>query len=221
MALLHQAELRPSKLELLDGWAPSQPWYSGEVGVGLTSVAAFRFDDPEGEVGVETLLVRAGDGPIMQVPLSYRNAPLAGAEAALITTMQHSALGKRWVYDATADPVYLLTTASAAVNGGHQADLVIEIDGEMVQREPTALVAGSGASGTAEPTLPSGVTVRFEQGLTVVETDSLQLVVLRVLDGSGLHRPESLSGYFTAEGTLSGTWAGQSEPHPLVLAYLR
>ncbi len=142
MALLYQAELRPSKMELLDGWAPSQPWFRGEPGVKLVSVAAFRFDDPEGEVGVETHLVRAGDGPIMQMPVTYRGAPLVGAEESLIGTMEHSVLGKRWVYDGAGDPVYLLTVASVALAGAGQAELVVEVDGELVKQEPNAMVTG-------------------------------------------------------------------------------
>ena len=222
MALLHRAELRPSKIELLDGWVSAQPWFEGDASAGLSNVASFRFDDPEGEVGVETLLVRAGDGPILQIPLTYRNAQLAGADAWLIGTMQHSVLGKRWVYDAVGDPVYLLTVASAAVAGGRQAELFVEIDGELVQRKPTAPVVGSGTSG-APILLPSvdDVAVRNEDGLTVVETTSLQLVILRVPGGPAQHRPASLSGAVTAEGTLTGTWAGQSEPQPLVLAFTR
>lgn len=223
MALLHRAELRPSKIELLDGWVQSQPWFEGGTGTGLTQVAAFRFDDPEGEVGVETLLVRAGDGPILQVPLTYRNAPLERAEAWLVGTLQHSVLGKRWVYDGVGDPVYLLTVATAAVTGGHQAELFVDIDGERVQREPTALVAGSGTGAAPGPALPSidHLTVRDEHDLTIAEADTLQVVLLRVPGGATLRRPESLTGTVRAEGTLTGTWAGQSEPQPLVLAVTR
>ena len=145
MALLYRASLSPSKLELLEGWAPSQPWFEGDASGHLSSVASYRFDDPEGEVGVETLLVRAGDGPVLQVPLTYRNERLDGADAWLIGTMQHSVLGERWTYDATGDPVYLLTLATAVLTGGHQADQFIEIDGVMTEREPTAVVSGSGS----------------------------------------------------------------------------
>jgi hypothetical protein len=217
MALLHQAELRPSKLELLDAWAPSQPWYVGDAGAGLSAVGAFRFDDPEGEVGVETLLVRAGDGPVLQVPLTYRGAPLAGGDAWLIGTMQHSVLGDRWVYDGVGDPVYLLTVASAAICGDGQAELYVEIDGELERREPTARVVGSGTS-DAPLSLPSvdDVTARTEHGLTLVETASLHIIVARVVDGRSLQHPR-----FPADGTegvLAGTWTGQPDPQPLVLA---
>ena len=222
MALLHQAELRPSKIELLDGWVQSQPWFEGDTGAALTQVAAFRFDDPEGEVGVETLLLRAGGGPILQVPLTYRNAPLAGADGWLIGTLQHSVLGERWVYDAAGDPVYLQTVAIAALTGGHQAELFVDIDRERVRREPTALVVGSGADdATVLPPSADDIVVHAEGRLSVVETSALQLVILRVLTSPGLHRPDSLGGIAKAEGTLTGTWAGQSEPQPLVLAFAR
>lgn len=225
MALLHRAELRPSKMEFLAGWAPAQPWYIGEVSSELTTVASFRFDDPEGEVGVETLLVRAGDGPIMQVPLTYRNAPLTGGDAWLIGTLHHSVLGTRWVYDAVGDPVYLLTTATATITGGRQADLFVDVDGELVPREPSAVVVGSGTGGAAVPTTPSveDISARFEAGLTVVETTDLTLAVARVLraDAPELRWPASLVRTKTAEAVLTGTWTGQSEPLPLVLAALR
>ena len=65
MAILHQAELRPSKLELLANWLPTQDWSGvGQLAVSdLHRVASYRFDDPAGEVGIETMIVRAGEGP--------------------------------------------------------------------------------------------------------------------------------------------------------------
>ena len=39
------------------------------------------------------------------VPLTYRGTPLEGAEAALVGTAEHGALGPRWVYDGALDPV--------------------------------------------------------------------------------------------------------------------
>lgn len=222
MALLHRAELTPSKTELLDGWAPGQPWFVGEPGVALTTIAAYRFDDPEGEVGVETLLVRAGDGPPMQVPLTYRGAPLDGATAALIGTMEHSVLGKRWVYDGAGDPVYVMTTAAAALSGGHQAALYVDVDGERVEREPTALVSGSG-SNPVDVALPAvqKISSRDEGTVTVVETPQSVLVIRRILDDAGLVRPASVTGSFADEAELAGTWTGVSERQQLVLAMAR
>lgn len=216
MALLHQAELRPSKLELLGGWAPLQPWFEGDASAGLTSAGAYRFDDPEGEVGVETLLVHAGDGPVLQLPVTYRSVPLEDADEWLIGTLHHSVLGTRWVYDGAGDPVYLMTVAMAIITGGTQADLYIEVDGERVKREPTAKVTGSGIDGASAPTLPTvgEVSVRAAGRQTVVETSALRITIPRILDGSQ-------QGAGRAAGVLSGTWTGQTESQPLVFVTLR
>jgi hypothetical protein len=237
MALLYRASLSPSKLELLEGWAPSQPWFKGDASSRLSSVASYRFDDPDGEVGVETLLVRAGDGPVLQVPLTYRNDRLDGADAWLIGTMQHSVLGERWTYDATGDPVYLLTLATAVLTGGHQADQFIEIDGVMTEREPTAVVSGSGSgsgssgggggggsssgygSGTAGavvPALPavSSILSRNEGAVTIVDAGSLHVEVARNLS--------DVEALLAAEGaaTLTGTWTEHPESRTLATVRL-
>jgi hypothetical protein len=213
MALLYDAELRPTKLELTGGWAPSQPWFTGDASAGLTSVASYRFDDPAGEVGVETLLARAGDGPVMQLPLTYRGVPLIDADEWLIGTLEHSVLGTRWVYDGVGDPVYLLTVASVIITGGAQADLYVDVDGVRVRREPTAVVSGSGLSGASMPALPTvgELSVHSEDGMTVVETGRLKISVRRVLDDTATDRAES-------GGVLMGTWSDLSQSRPLVFA---
>jgi hypothetical protein len=74
-------------------------------------------EDPAGEVGIETHLVR--DGSVLyQVPMTYRGAPLGGAQDALISTTEHSVLGKRWIYDATADPVWIEQLLDLVRTGG-------------------------------------------------------------------------------------------------------
>ena len=107
MAILYNVELSPGKIELVEEWLPKQPWANVEPGTKLNRVSSFRFDDPAGEVGVEFHLVKAADGDdtVYQVPLTYRGAPLAGAEGHLITEMDHPKLGHRWVYDGASDPV--------------------------------------------------------------------------------------------------------------------
>ena len=108
---IHDATLRPSKLALLTGFLPEQRWYVGkDHAPQLERVGAYRFEDPTGEVGIETHLVRdvAATPPVLyQVPLTYRAQPLDGAEHALVGTMEHSVLGTRYVYDAPQDPVYV------------------------------------------------------------------------------------------------------------------
>ncbi|MEU4626673.1 hypothetical protein AB0G04_42660 [Actinoplanes sp. NPDC023801] len=144
MALLHKAQIVPGKLELLARWLPGQDWFTGPDGPEPERVAAARFDDPAGDVGIETLIVRAADGTLWHVPLTYRGAPLAGAEEWLIGTTEHSVLGTRWVYDATGDPVYRAVTAEAIRSGGHEAAEEVDHGGELVRREPSLHLRGSG-----------------------------------------------------------------------------
>ncbi|MET7622002.1 1,4-alpha-glucan branching protein [Streptomyces sp. NPDC005408] len=109
MAVIHKTTMTPGKLELLGVWLPAQPWYIGTAREPeLTKAGGFRLDDPQGEVGIEFMVVtdRSGDRPLSyHVPLTYRGAPLDGADQALIGTSEHGVLGRRWVYDGTRDPV--------------------------------------------------------------------------------------------------------------------
>ncbi|HMH58292.1 MAG TPA: hypothetical protein VK537_03835 [Galbitalea sp.] len=189
MALLHRATLSPSKLELLAGWAPTQPWFEGDKDAPFTLVASFRFDDPDGQVGVETLLVRAGDGPVMQIPLTYRNKILPGVREHFLGTMEHSVLGTRWTYDGLGDPVYLGELAKAILTGGSQVEQWIEIDGVMTLREPTAVVVGSGSE-------------------TAPDLGSFRVDIVRTPDVVAPKAGELL---------LTGTWT--DHPEPTVLAY--
>jgi Maltokinase N-terminal cap domain len=109
MAIIHPTTLEPGKLELLTWWLPGRSWYLGGISVpALTKAGGFRLDDADGEVGLEFVAVTddSGDEPVTyHVPLSYRGAPLPGAESALIGTAEHGVLGTRWIYDGTRDPV--------------------------------------------------------------------------------------------------------------------
>ena len=110
MSIIHKTTLTPTKLELLSGWLPSRPWYRGGGGApALVKAGGFRLDDPDGAVGIELMVVTdtAGVEPVAYlVPLTYRGAPLDGADGALIGTTEHGVLGTRWVYDGTRDPMF-------------------------------------------------------------------------------------------------------------------
>lgn len=112
MASIHRTTMTPTKLELLTGWLPAQSWYvgSGET-PDLVKAGGFRLDDPEGEVGIEFMIVAdtSGQEPVAYlVPLGYRGAALEGVpDEALIGTSEHGVLGTRWIYDGAHDPVVL------------------------------------------------------------------------------------------------------------------
>ncbi|MGC5020143.1 CG0192-related protein [Micromonospora sp. DT47] len=215
MALLHRAELRPTKLELVARWLPGRPWYQGPAAGDIVRVAAYRFDDPAGEVGIETTLVSAGDGPVHQVPLTYRGAPLEGGDDWLVGTTEHSVLGRRWVYDACGDPVYAAALASAIFAGKGQAEEFLEVDGRLVRREPTMTVTGSGAQDAGVPAVGAPRRVLADDHTRVV-TDSVELAVVRRLDGG-----DGLAGATPTGATLTGTWSGQPTPLPLAYAWPR
>ncbi|WP_327378099.1 1,4-alpha-glucan branching protein [Streptomyces sp. NBC_01216] len=109
MAVIHHTTMNPGKTALLAGWLPTQPWYAGSGSAPeLHRVGGFRLDDPQGEVGIEFMVVTDTSGvrPVTyHVPLGYRGAPLDGGGPALVGTSEHGVLGTRWIYDGAHDPV--------------------------------------------------------------------------------------------------------------------
>lgn len=144
-AVLHHAALTPDKMQLLTAWLPSRDWFTGDAD-DLDRVASYRFVDPDGEVGIETLIVRSND-VTYQVPLTYRDAPLDEARSAFIGTMEHSVLGTRYVYDATGDPVYVAELLRVIREGDTEADLS--------RGEKTMTVRGSGVMPVANAATPT------------------------------------------------------------------
>ena len=204
MAIIHEATLTPTKLELLTQWLPGRAWFPGEQAEGLQRVAACRFDDPAGEVGVEMFVVRQGDdGPLVHVPLTYRTEAMDDAEHWLVGTLEHSVLGTRYVYDGVGDPVYVEALVEAIRTGGHEAEEFVETEAGPKKRTPLMSVEGSG---TAKPGTPVGTLVRVEDGdPAVVVTDRVRLSIRRVLT----HHPAD------EELTLTATWKGQDRPRIL------
>ena len=197
VALIYRATLSPTKPELLTSFLATRPW-AGDTS-SMEVFAAYRFDDPAGEVGIETHLVRTAAGAVLQVPTTYRAAPLDGAEEDLIATMEHSVLGRRWAYDGCADPVYLAALLETILTGGREAQLWVDDgSGDLAPREPQVRVSGSGQPGTAVPAL-GPFTRSDERDSTVVEAAGARLTVRRVLD----------PGEPDGDGpVLLGSWAG-------------
>ncbi|MFJ6391407.1 1,4-alpha-glucan branching protein [Streptomyces sp. NPDC091972] len=193
MSIIHRTTLKPTKLELLTTWLPSRPWYTGTGAPELTRAGGFRLDDPEGEVGIEFLVAVDSSGPepvTYLAPLTYRAAPLPGAEHALVGTMEHGVLGPRWAYDGIHDPV-LRSTLLALFEGRVQAQAQSLSD--TPDHEVTHSFTGSGL------TVPEG---------PVEVTEDRDGTGFALPDGTVLHlhrrpRPTAPEG---AIGQVTGAW---------------
>ena len=205
MAIFHRATITPTKAELIEQWAPTQPW-GPSADVALEVIGSFRFDDPEGRVGMETHIVKAGD-TVLQVPLTYRDEPLPGGDDALICEMEHSVLGTRWVYDGLGDPRFVIMFAGVTMTGQGEALGLVEVDGRWIVAPATVRIQGGGW--TQERVPIDGFQI-VDAGATtaVLKNDRFSLTVFR----------------HPAQGTrppigLTATWDGQ--PNPVVLAELQ
>ena len=208
MGIVHRATLSPSKQEIVEGWLPSRGWAAGRS---ITEkIAEYRLDDPEGEVGVETILWRLDDGAVAQTPLTYRAEPLPGAEEHLIATTQHSVLGERWVYDGCGDPVWASTLAAAIVTGGRQSQMYID-DADGVRMDIPARMQVRGSGGEASGPVVTAIDSTTDEGaVTTVRAGDLELALARVVGtqlGEGAH--------------LAGTVGDASGGVTTVLAVLR
>lgn len=199
MALLHRATLQPSKLHLLGSYLNRG---------GLELLGSYRFDDPAGQVGIETHLVSDGAGGVLHLPLTYRSEPLDGAEEWALGIIEHSVLGTRWVYNACADPVYVVELVRATLTGGTEVEQYFESDEGRLFREPTATVRGSGTPDTGVPEI-SGVYAETFDAETLIDAGAIQVVVRH-----GLSTPEPDD--FSA--TLSATWTDTGLP--VIVAYM-
>lgn len=205
MAILYDAELTPTKAEIIAGWLPTQPWAPKDVD-GVDLVGAYRLDDPEGLVGLEVHLVQSG-GHLLQVPLTYRGAPLDAGDAVLVSTMEHSVLGERWVYAGLSDPVFVRMAAAAAMTGCGQAIGMVDVDGRWSVMPTTVRLAGGGWPGG--PTHIEQFTPQTDDGgWAVLRNDRFEL--------RWAHRPVPCE---QPPIGLTATWPGQDQP--VALAELR
>ncbi len=180
MAILYRATLAPSKVELLSAWVPSRLWSAGTGDGPLTVLGSYRFDDPGGEVGLETMLLQTAGGQVLQVPVTYRAEPMDAAPGVLIGTTEHSVLGRRWVYDACADPVYVRALATVILTGGSQAELLVVTGDGYERREPQTMVQGSGVPGREVPDIGYARPTDSATA-TVIDAGLLEAWVLRLL----------------------------------------
>ncbi|MFH9297419.1 1,4-alpha-glucan branching protein [Streptomyces sp. NPDC017520] len=167
MATIHRTTMTPGKLELITGWLPKQSWYAGSGETpDLVKAGGFRLDDPEGEVGIEFMVVAeaAGQEPVAYlVPLGYRGAALEGVpDEALIGTSEHGVLGTRWIYDGAHDPV-VLAQLRALLRGEAKPQQQSVSDAP----DPTVIVHGADAGAGAD----QGADVRINRVLRASEAE--------------------------------------------------
>jgi hypothetical protein len=191
MGIVHRATLVPSKQELVEAWLPTRPWAVGRSVA--RKVAEYRFDDPAGEVGVETILWATEDGEVLQTPLTYRADPLPGAETSLVGVTEHSVLGRRWVYDGCGDPIWATTLATVILTGGTQVQMFLEQDGQRIDIPPRMQVRGSGREGTPVPDISQLESVTDDGDVTVAAAGPVELRVARVV-GTPLDGEHALRG---------------------------
>jgi hypothetical protein len=205
VAIFHRATLTPTKAELIAAWAPTRPW-GAATNDPIEVIGSYRFDDPEGQVGMETHLVVA-EGVLLQIPLTYRDEPLAGNDDALIGEMQHSVLGTRWVYDGLRDPRLVTMLAAVTMTGQGEAIGLVGLDGRWVVAPSAVRIAGGGWTQGRVPV--DGFELEVDDATaSVLRNDRFELT---------LHRRPT-AGPRPAMA-LTATW--ETQPDPVVLAEIR
>jgi hypothetical protein len=175
MARFHRATITPTKAELIAEWAPTQAWGPSEDDA-IDVIGSYRFDDPDGRVGMETHLVSAG-GVLFQVPLTYRDEPLDDADA-LIAEMEHSVLGTRWVYDGLRDPISVVMLAAVAMTGQGEALGMAVYEGRWYVAPSNVRIEGGGW--TEERVPVDGFELLSDDATaSVLRNDRFELTVFR------------------------------------------
>ena len=198
MGVFHRATITPTKAELIAKWAPTQSW-GPSPDAAVDVVGAYRFDDPENRVGIESHLATA-EGRLLHIPLTYRDEPVDGADDALITKMQHSELGTRWVYDGLCDERYIIMLAAVAMTGQGEALGMAMYDGRWHIAPSTVRIQGGGWTQERLP-VDGFQRVSDDTSAVVFNNDRLQLSFLR----------HPVVGLRPAIG-LTATWEGQTDP---------
>jgi len=233
VSIIYRTTLTPGKLELLSEWLPARTWYrvTGRQPE-LVKAGGFRLDDPEGEVGIEFMVVIDGSGAqpaTYLVPMTYRGLPLDGADDYLIGTTEHGVLGRRWIYDGTRDPV-LITQLVALIqdeaeaqaqNQSHTPDRTVHsrpipadpvsatgftaVDG--VTRTEVSIVLAAASVGAAGGGGGSGAA---DAGQLTADPGQLVIQVPRILEQVSMEPIDGLDPIhevsWPAYGSVTATW---------------
>lgn len=202
MARFHPATLEPSKAEMVATLTAAPRW-GRPADAEVTVIGAYRFEDPDGRIGMEAHLVEAG-GALLHVPLSYRDAPLDGADDGFVGEMHHSALGTRYVYDGLVDPIFVTMFAAVAMTGQGEALGMVHHDGRWIVAPTNVRIEGGGWTGGRVP-VDEFRPVSDDQTSVRFRNDRFQLTVHR--RPVARRRPKM---------GLAGTW--DEKPDGVVLA---
>jgi hypothetical protein len=152
---------------------------------------------------MEVHLVAAGP-TLLQVPLTYRDAPLDGGDDAFITEMQHTALGTRWVYDGLRDPRLVTMLAAVAMTGQGEALGMVLYDDRWYIAPTDVRIQGGGW--TLERVPVDGFELASDDASgALLRNDRFEMTVFR----------QPHPGPRPAIG-LTATWDGQADPVVLV-----
>lgn len=169
------ATVTPAFARFLPPWIARQRWYAGKGRApALSRVGGLRLEDPAGEVGMEVWLVldESGRDPtIYQVPLTYRGAPLPGADHALVAVVEHSTLGTRYIYDAPHDPVFATALLALMVEEKTVGSVPTMSDSEQYPDDTQSVVgAGGHRLATTDPgeVLTSRVLVGEQSNTSII-----------------------------------------------------
>ncbi|UVJ40344.1 1,4-alpha-glucan branching enzyme [Arthrobacter sp. CJ23] len=211
---MSQGTFDPSIEELLRAWLPGKRWFPVKnAGFGLERVGGFPLGDRDGEAVLDIVLVavsyQTADGggrtDVVQLPLSFRSAPLEDAASALVGEAMLPGLGHRWVYDAVHDPHFIAAWLDLMQHQRSTAD--------------GAASGHLGLPGFALPVAGSGLRVLSgEQSNTSVIVDdgvtAAMVKIFRVLS-AGRNPEVELGAALTAAGTsevpatlgwITGSW---------------
>lgn len=227
-----------SELEhLLSEWLPRQSWFPRQQGVlgrvlasspdvtPMSSVEVFHLDLPSGGqvYGYESVIAVGSTAPggaeqvfRLNIPLTYRTEEELGLRSHLIGRVDDLTLGRVWVYDAAADPAYVLTMVGAITAGrsfpGNQ------VNAHRVSPEAVDAYDLSSSVAVAEALNSAQITVSDRANVTNVVIDRglsrSVLTVFRVLNAAtaaALHMPVALtkadsSAVAHVAGWMSGRW---------------
>jgi len=178
VAKFHVATNTPPKPVLIADWVREQPWAPSATAA-VEVVGSIHLEDPDGEVGMQIYVVES-DGAMFQVPVTYRDAPLPAAPAALIGTVEHSVLGLRYVHDGVYDDQLVTVLAGVASAGYGQSLGFAQHEGRWYAWPDELRLHGSGV--LPEPLPVDRFTLEGDDGGRVVlQNDHLKLTLHRSL----------------------------------------